>query len=154
MVDKNMESLIPSQNLRRAAIDFLGELDRRLFQGLRGTPYEAVRPFDLRVGIAAIRAQSTVSELARQLQVSRQAVHSAALRLKAMGMVDLQPSPTSGRDKIIVITAEGRQVQTTTMGFLGGLDEECEGVLGKAGYAKFRQQLFTLVAAMKLRELD
>jgi DNA-binding MarR family transcriptional regulator len=154
MVDEHIESLIPKQNLRRGAIDFLAELDRRLFRGLRGTPFEAIRPFDLRVGIAAIREQSTVSELARQLQVSRQAVHSSAMRLKAMGMVDLKPSPTSGRDKIIAITAEGRQVQLTTVGFLGSLDDECEGVLGKKGYAQFRQQLFTLVAAMKLHDLD
>jgi DNA-binding MarR family transcriptional regulator len=152
MVDDFREAVVPRENFRRIVDELLTEIDRRIATHLQGTSYDGMRQSDLKVGYYASRKPSTASELARDLKISRQAVHSSLERLKALDVIDLESHPTSNREKIVVFTEGGRRAQEVALAFLKSFDNECAGILGQKGFEQFRQQLLTLVTALKLRD--
>jgi DNA-binding MarR family transcriptional regulator len=151
MPDSEQQRVIPFDNLRGLLQDLVGELDRRIFHHIKGTRYENIRPSDLRVGIMASRKPRSVSDIARELEISRQAVHSSVQRLIALEVVELLPDPASGRDKIVAVTEKGWQAQQVTLASIKLLEKECGEILGEKGVEQFRKQLLALVTAMKLR---
>jgi DNA-binding MarR family transcriptional regulator len=154
MADNQQERVIPFDNLRGLLQDLMGELDRRIFTHIKGTRYQRIRPSDLRVGIMASRQPRSVSVIARELEISRQAVHSSVQRLIALDVVELLPDPTSSRDKIVAVTEKGWQAQQVTLASIKLLEKECGDILGEKGLEQFRKQLLALVTAMKLRGTD
>jgi DNA-binding MarR family transcriptional regulator len=151
MADNQQERVIPYDNLRGLLQDLMGELDRRIFRHIEGTRYENIRPSDLRVGIMASRKPRSESEIARALEISRQAVHSSVQRLIALEVVELLPNPASSRDKIVAVTERGWQAQQVTLASIKLLEKECGEILGEKGLEQFRIQLLALVTAMKSR---
>jgi DNA-binding MarR family transcriptional regulator len=152
MADKQQERVIPFDNLRGLLQDLTGELDRRIFTHLKGTRYETIRPSDLRVGIMASRRARTVSDIARELEITRQAVHSSVQRLIALEVVELLSEPGNGRDKIISVTEKGWQAQQVSLMSIQILEKECARILGEKGLEQFRRQLLALVTALKARD--
>lgn len=153
MPDDLKNRAIPYENIRGLLQDLASELDRRAVVYRKGTRYEKVRQSDLRVFILASRQARSVSELARELEVTRQAVHSSITRLKALQVVELLPQPGSGRDKLVAVTEKGWQAQAVANDSITRLEKECAQILGVKGLGQFRKQLLALVTALKIRDV-
>ena len=154
MPDEIRNRSIPFDNVRGLLRDLTAELDRRTVVHRQGTRYENVRQSDVRVFIIASRQPSTESEIARELEVTRQAVHSSVQRLKELGVVEMLPQPGNGRDKLVAVTEKGWQAQEVANASIRLLEKECADILGSKGLEQFRKQLVALVAALKLREVE
>lgn len=70
---------------------------------------------------------TTVAELARRMGVTRQTAHQAVHGLVGMGLLEQRPDPASGRNRLIVMTAEGERVHGRAQATLGVI----EGVLAE-----------------------
>ncbi len=149
MVDQS--DLTPKLGLRGLCSLLLTELDRRYLTLLRGTPYENVRPFDVRVFLAATREGRTESEIARTFLVSRQAVHASVNRLIAMNYVQRKPIPGNGRDKQIVITELGQRANETANQHVFQVEIECAAIIGAENMPLLRRQMALITQAMQLR---
>jgi DNA-binding MarR family transcriptional regulator len=154
MPDEMKNRTIPFDNIRGLLQDLSSELDRRTIAHRRGTRYENVRQSDVRVFIMASRQPRSEAEIARELEVTRQAVHGSVQRLKALGVLDLVKLPGNGRDKVVTVTESGWQAQEVANASIQLLERECAGILGDKGLEQFRKQLVALVTALKLREIE
>ena len=151
VIDQKPKRAIPYDNVRGLLQDLESELDKRGAVYRRGTRYENVRQSDVRVFILASRRARTVSDIARELEVTRQAVHSSVTRLKALQVVELLPQPGNGRDKLVVVTENGWQAQVIANDAITKLEKECAQILGTRGLTQFRKQLLKLVTTLKSR---
>ncbi len=84
MVDNPSENPSPAgpvrDNIRTLIYLFGQELDERITALRRGSGYESVRASDIRVFVHAADGNGSISEIARRLGISRQAVHMSAQR--------------------------------------------------------------------------
>jgi DNA-binding MarR family transcriptional regulator len=148
MVDKKQASF-PRQNIRSLILDISLGLDNRL-QSLRdGTRYANVRESDVKVFMRAFRAPRSVAEIARSLNISRQAVHASVKRLQAIKVVELQAQPDNGRDKLVVVTERGTHAQDTAIAQLNTIEAEMAAVIGAEALEQLRHQLSLLSQAFK-----
>lgn len=72
------------------------------------------------------------SDIARQLGVSRQAIHRQIRQMKEKGIVDLVDDPTDGRIKLVVITDLARKMNEDGIVAMGMLWKELGRRLGPA----------------------
>jgi DNA-binding MarR family transcriptional regulator len=54
-------------------------------------------------------AEATISEMGRELGITRQAASKIVAALRDRGYVSLSPSPTDGREKMVRLTAHARE---------------------------------------------
>jgi DNA-binding MarR family transcriptional regulator len=149
MLDQN--DLTPKTGLRGLSAQLVNELDRRYAFYLQGTPYEHVRPFDVKVFVVAAREGRTESEIARLFSVSRQAVHAAVNRLIATNFVERRLMSGNGRDKQIVITAYGQKAMETANEHIFHVEGECAAIIGAENMPLLRRQLALIAEGLKLR---
>jgi DNA-binding MarR family transcriptional regulator len=109
---KNEEVLRNSlKALLRDSLDWIESEQNELLQD---SPFASASNAEVRL-FAALRGQSrSISELSRYLGVSRQAVHHTVHKLVEKKVVELQHSESNKRDKLVVISAKGREVQSMT----------------------------------------
>lgn len=137
----------PPDNIR-TLLHYLGQaLDERLTHFRRGTVYEAVRPSDVRVFVSATRKPQTISEIARDMGVTRQAAQASVHRLHKLQVLDLQAAPHNKRDKIVVVTAKGQHAAKTAAQQVKRFEEEFAAVIGADGLATFRKNLVAILKA-------
>jgi DNA-binding MarR family transcriptional regulator len=139
--DSDLAKLVPMDNLRRLLRNLAESLDLRLSEFLKNTPYERVRPSDAQVIVNVARGHDRISELAKHLSISRQAVHMSAQRLQQMGLVELKQVPNNKRDKRITITATGQRQIRRGAKEMADAEVELTGVIGATNMAKLRKQL-------------
>ena len=130
MVDEQV-SRVPIDNIR-TLLYYLGlAIDGRMSQYRRGTPYENVRPSDVRVFVRASRGTYTISEIARELQITRQAAQSSVQRLIKLQVIALKNLPGNKRDKVVIITPKGELASKTARQQIGDLENELAEIIGK-----------------------
>lgn len=148
MVDENGEQ-VPQDNLR-TLLYYLGlALDDRLSQLRKGTPYEKVRPSDVRVFVRASRHTQSISEIARELRITRQAAQMSVQRLMAIGVLELQATANNKRDKLVVVTPRGMMARKTANQQIILLENELGAIIGKDHLEKFRQDLIMMLESMQ-----
>ncbi len=151
MVEEEL-SAIPIDNIRSLLYILAESLDERLKQYRKGTRYESVRPSDVRVFMIVWRQARTMSEIARVLKVSRQAVHMSIKRLAALKIVDFDPNNHSGREKRIIVTDRGLLARQTAQQQVGMLEAECEAAIGPEGMEMLRTLLSRLCQRLATEE--
>ncbi|CTQ56101.1 MarR family protein [Roseibium album] len=134
-------------NIRGLVADLNEHLDQRMVQLRKGTDLDAARPADANLFMMISRNPRTISELARDKGVSRQAVHASVSRLVELGAIRLEPVPGNKRDKLPVPTELGQQARARVGGLLRELEAELVGVLGKEDLEIFRSLLLRLLEA-------
>jgi DNA-binding MarR family transcriptional regulator len=149
MIDQ--DDLTPKLGLRGLSAQLIYELDQRYNFYLQGTPYEHVRPFDVKVFVVAAREGRTESEIARVFSVSRQAVHASVDRLIAMKFVERSPIPGNGRDKRIVITELGSTASQMANSHIAEVEKECAAIIGPENMPLLRRQLALIAEGLRLR---
>jgi DNA-binding MarR family transcriptional regulator len=151
MPDDQAARVIPFDNIRGLLQDLTSELDRRAIAFRKGTRYENARQSDVRVFILASRQARSESELARELEVTRQSVHASVQRLRQMDVVELVSQPGNARDKLVTVTDKGWEAQAMAKKSIALLEADCASILGEKGLEQFRKQLLALVTALQLR---
>lgn len=84
---------------------------------------------------------TTVAELARRLGVTRQTAHQAVRALLALGLLEQVPDPTSARNRLIRITAEGARVHRRAQATLSVLESVFADRIGAEAAAALRHAL-------------
>jgi DNA-binding MarR family transcriptional regulator len=148
MVDEK-DIQYPEQNIRTLLNEITVSVDEKLRNLREGTRYNEVRNSDVKVFMRVFRAKSTVSEIARALDVTRQAVHASVQRLMELKVVELQPIPHNGRDKLVVVTERGRHAQQTAIDQINTVEDQMAAVIGKNELKTLRKHLHMIAVSFK-----
>ncbi|MBS2011539.1 MAG: MarR family transcriptional regulator [Deltaproteobacteria bacterium] len=90
-----------------------------------------------------------ISEIAKRIGVTKQAVSKLVAELEAEGTVELVPHPDDGRAKLVRFTPAGAKAIMHGLGILGGIEEE---LAREVGAAKLRALHETLLAMVEILE--
>lgn len=117
-------------NLKGLLQEKIWLMENRFRQKRMKSPYHFLSEAEARV-LAALRGEElTISEVARRLGVSRQAVHKVISSLVDRKLVELQSIEGNARDKRIVFTQMGEAMKREVVTVLKELEQEIESVLG------------------------
>jgi DNA-binding MarR family transcriptional regulator len=84
---------------------------------------------------------SRPADLARQIGVSRQAVHKTLNEMVEYGLVSLVPDPSDQRAKLVILTPLGRERVVMARRVLVELERELEARIGSERMAGLREAL-------------
>ncbi|MFB7657880.1 MULTISPECIES: MarR family winged helix-turn-helix transcriptional regulator [unclassified Streptomyces] len=87
---------------------------------------------------------SRPAEIAHAMGVSRQHVHTVVRELTTAGILTTAPDPTSGRDRLIVLTPDGEQRRRRAVTQLATLEDELAQRLDPGELEQVRQTLARL----------
>jgi DNA-binding MarR family transcriptional regulator len=150
MVDENDKPL--AQDNFRTLLFYLGlAIDDRLSQLRKGTPYEKVRPSDVRVFVRALRKSQTISEIAREMRVTRQAAQSSVQRLMKLQLLELQSIPDNKRDKLVKVTPRGMLASKTAGQQISQIETEFAGFIGQDKVEEFRKHLQMMLDGLRAK---
>ena len=96
----------------------------------RGWPH-VTRPQSM-VMVQVVRGVTRPSDIARNLGVSRQAVHTTINQMVELGLLDLRDDPGDRRSKRVVIAPNGQKMRTVAQQAVAELSAELERRIGKA----------------------
>jgi DNA-binding MarR family transcriptional regulator len=149
MIDEQLER-VPVDNIRTLLYYFGLAIDERMSQYRRGTQYENVRPSDVRVFVRATRGVFTISDIARELHITRQAAQSSVQRLMKLQVIALKALPNNKRDKIVVITNKGELASKTARQQSMNIESEFAQIIGKDKLEEFRHSLVILLEQLNV----
>lgn len=81
------------------------------------------------------------SELADQLQISKQSVNDLLGHLEARGYLAREPDPADGRGRIVRLTPKGWQLQETTHRLARAAEQHIADTLGPSRYKQLQHAL-------------
>jgi DNA-binding MarR family transcriptional regulator len=136
---------IPVDNIRTLLHYLVDGIDLKMASYRKGTRYERVRNSDVKVFILAQRGPKSISELAKVLGISRQAVHMSVRRLLALDVITLASTPGNAKEKTVLLTPRGEQAQTVAGQQVRDLEAECVEAIGATAFEDLRGQLVKLV---------
>ncbi len=84
-----------------------------------------------------------ISELARRVGVSRQAVHQTLGELAGFGLLGVVADPTHGRAKLARLTDRGRKIDRDALKVIARLERDLARRIGKRNLASLRRALET-----------
>ena len=124
-------------------------LDNRYIQLRLDTRYRDVRRSDARVFIQVARRARGETEIAQEMNVTRQAVQASVKRLKDFGLVEIVPMPNNGRNKIVQLTQDGIAASAFASDLIRQVEAECAAIIGAEELERLRGLLMHLVTGYK-----
>jgi DNA-binding MarR family transcriptional regulator len=119
-----------AKNLKGLLQEKIWLLEDRLKKKRKASSYQFLTEAEVRV-LAVLRGESlTISEVARRLSVSRQAVHKIVSNLVEDNLLSLQSMEGNSRDKYIFFTQKGEAMKKEAANILKTLEKEVEMVIG------------------------
>ncbi len=88
---------------------------------------------------------TSVSELARRMGVTRQAVSQLARAIEAAGLVERVPHPTDRRSVVVRHTDAGRRILLDALDVMAGLEEEYGRLVAPEQLAELKRLLARLL---------
>jgi DNA-binding MarR family transcriptional regulator len=119
----------------------------RLQQAMDEAGLDDMRPAFGYVIRALAGAQLSVSELARVLDVTKQAASQTVDEMERAGFVERRPSSSDRRVKVLALTAKGRRVRETALRTSAAMEAELVEALGTRTVADARRALIAFVEA-------
>jgi len=92
-----------------------------------------------------------ITELARRLDISKQAVSQTIAELELMDVVETIPDPSDGRARLARFTEKGRQAIMQGLVILRGIEAEMERSIGKARFDALHEALLALEQMLEPR---
>jgi DNA-binding MarR family transcriptional regulator len=124
--------------LLKDSLDWIESEQKTLLQD---SPFSSASNTEIKL-FAALRGQSrSISELSRYLGVSRQAVHHTVHKLVEKKVVELQHSESNKRDKLVVISDRGREVQAMTAKHFKTIESRMANNIGRDKVELLRELL-------------
>ena len=95
----------------------------------KGWPH-ATRPQSM-VMVHVVRGVTRPSDIARNLGVSRQAIHTTINQMIELGLLELEKDSGDGRSKRVVITPTGQKMRAVAQEAMGVMSAALEARIGK-----------------------
>lgn len=135
---------------------YIGSLTRQVWQWVRQRVYAEVTAAgftDLKPAhVAVFRNPSpdgkSPSELAGQLNITKQSVNELLGHMEQHGYLIREPDPRNSRRRQIRLTAKGRQVEAVAGAAARGAEKTAADLLGEQRLAELRRTLINLVALL------
>ena len=89
-----------------------------------------------------------LSDIAQQMQITRQSVHELVGHLEACGYLNRVPDPADRRAHIVALTARGRRLENVIRAQARRAEERIAGILGPRRFAALQQSLEELIAEL------
>lgn len=90
-----------------------------------------------------------ISDLARRVGVTKQAISKLVGELEGEGVVELIPDPADGRGKLVRFTARGSAAIREGLAVLSELERDLVGVVGEARMRTVHGALLAMVAELE-----
>jgi DNA-binding MarR family transcriptional regulator len=119
---------------------------KEIFSGVVAAGYDDVNPAHLGLFRYPGLNGQRPSELAEQLQITKQSVNDLLGHLETHGYLTRQPDPNDGRARVVRLTAKGRQLQKTIHGQAQAAEQRIADTLGARRYTQLRHALEDLTA--------
>jgi DNA-binding MarR family transcriptional regulator len=119
---------------------------KQIFSGVVAAGYDDVNP--AHVGLfryPGLNGQRP-SDLAEQLQITKQSVNDLLGHLETHGYLTREPDPNDGRARVVRLTTKGRQLQKTIHGQAQATEQRIADTLGARRYTQLRHALEDLTA--------
>jgi DNA-binding MarR family transcriptional regulator len=130
-----------TSNLKALLQEKIWLLDNRLQQKRLASSYKALTDAEARI-LAVLRGEElTISEIARRLGVSRQAVHKIISNLIKRKLLKLEQIEGSSRDKRIIFTQTGEEMKKEAAKTLQELEKEVEIAIGSRNFQLLKSLL-------------
>jgi DNA-binding MarR family transcriptional regulator len=127
--------------LRRAWLGY----QRRLDEELAAAGFDDRRFPDGRVlRICSKSAEATISQIGRELGITRQGASKVIASLRARGYVTLKASPTDGREKIVKLTARASDYLAAQRKAARAIERQWRAEVGADGFDSLYLLLETL----------
>ncbi len=141
MYNKDEKDDFLTSNLKGLLQEKLWLLDARFKQKRLATQYKMLTDAEARI-LATLRGEAlTISEVARRLDLSRQAVHKTVGNLVKAKLLKLEPIPDNARDKRIEFTEQGEAMKAAGYRVLHELEKEVEAKIGKENLNRLKSLL-------------
>ncbi|MDE2444868.1 MAG: winged helix-turn-helix transcriptional regulator [Alphaproteobacteria bacterium] len=144
MVDKH-DTGPSAANLRTLVYHLSLAIDENIQALRKGTIYENARSSDGRVFVTAARNPRSISDIARELQITRQAAQMSVQRLVKLGLVELKNAPGNSRDKQVIVTPRGQLARKTAARQIQHIEDKFAQVIGRDELERLRGNMVRIV---------
>jgi DNA-binding MarR family transcriptional regulator len=120
---------------------------KQIFSGVVAAGYEDVNPAHIALFRYPGLDGQRPSEVADQLQITKQSVNDLLGHLEAHGYLTREPDPDDGRARVVRLTVKGRRLQETIHGRARMAEQAIADTLGARRYGQLRDALTDLTSA-------
>ena len=120
---------------------------KQIFSGVVAAGYEDVNPAHVGLFRYPGLDGQRPSELADQLQITKQSVNDLLGHLEARGYLTREPDPDDGRARVVRLTPKGWRLQETIHGQAQAAEHHIAETLGASRYAQLQRALEDLTRA-------
>jgi DNA-binding MarR family transcriptional regulator len=117
----------------------------RVFDGVHNAGYDDLNPAHVGLFRYPTLDQLRPSEIAERMQITKQSVHDLLTHLEDRGYIDRRPDPSSGRSRIVRLTAKGRRLEREVRFQAHQAEGEIAAILGARQFAQLRHALQVLI---------
>jgi DNA-binding MarR family transcriptional regulator len=108
MVDNNIKFL--DKNLMRLAIELVKWMELEMIELNKSAKFQGSIA-EIKLFNAIRGEEKSISELARLMNISRQAVHKTAHKLEDLGFLELSTRHDNKKDRVVKITELGQEIR-------------------------------------------
>ncbi|MCM5569824.1 MarR family transcriptional regulator [Burkholderiaceae bacterium FT117] len=130
-----------SANLKQLLIARSDWFAREIMRAVKAGEHAYITPAQSRLLAHMAGRPASMAELARQLAISRQAVHKTVAELVRRGILEVRDDPGRGNAKLVVYTEKGRQVNRAGAKIIEQIEQRLARRLGPDGVEKLRELL-------------
>ena len=118
---------------------------KQIFAGVVAAGYDDVNPAHVGLFRYPGLDRQRPSELADQLQITKQSVNDLLGHLEDRGYLTREPDPNDGRARVVRLTPSGRRLQKTIHGEARASEQRIVDTLGPRRFTQLRAALVDLV---------
>ena len=104
--------------------------------------------------ISMIGEGCRLTELAERLEISKQSCNQTANQMEKAGYIQRVPDPLDGRGKVVVLTAQGKNLVSDGYKVITGITDAFEGHIGRKKLATLTELLVKLAQGLSLPNLE
>lgn len=120
-------------NLKQLLLERSDWFAREIMKGIRASEHAYITAAQSRLLANMGGKPMSMSELARRLAISRQAVHKTVGELVRRGILQVVDDPARGNSKLVLYTDKGKAVNRVGARIIGQIEERLGERLGAAG---------------------
>ncbi|HEY5014020.1 MAG TPA: MarR family winged helix-turn-helix transcriptional regulator [Acidimicrobiia bacterium] len=113
----------------------------QIFSGVLAAGYDDLNPAHVGLFRYPTLDRQRPSEVADQLQITKQSVNDLLGHLEQCGYLTREPDPADGRARVIRLTAKGRRLEKTINGQAQAAELQIAELLGPRRFSQLRNAL-------------
>jgi DNA-binding MarR family transcriptional regulator len=126
----------------------LHEIRRRIYEGVRDAGFDDLRAAHVTLFRWPGPDGRRPTEIATDVQLSKQRVNDLLRELEALGYLGLDPDPSDNRARTVRLSTRGRALHEIAVAVHARVEDEWAQVVGEARYRSARATLAELVATL------